>query len=63
MIAQLQTGSPERLDLIHEIKTDDPSGIEGYWHKRFTNKRIDPNKEWFKLTSDDVKAFKRMRFA
>jgi hypothetical protein len=58
---QLQTGSPEPLNTVHEIKTDDPSGIESYWHKRFSEKRIDPNKEWFKLSTDDVKAFKKMR--
>ncbi len=60
---QLQTGSPEPLNLIHEIKTDDPSGIERYWHKRFAPKRTDPNKEWFRLNSDNVRAFKRMKFA
>ena len=50
---------PENLDLIHEIKTDDPSGIEAYWHKRFEAKRM--NGEWFDLSSADIKAFKRWR--
>ncbi|MDP3640345.1 MAG: GIY-YIG nuclease family protein [Nanoarchaeota archaeon] len=50
---------PERTDLIHSIKTDDPSGIEAYWHKRFESKRMQG--EWFDLNSSDIKAFKRWR--
>lgn len=47
---------PEKMDLIHSIKTDDPSGIEAYWHKRFEDKRMQG--EWFNLSSSDVKSFK-----
>ncbi|HHT9133972.1 MAG TPA: GIY-YIG nuclease family protein [Candidatus Avalokitesvara rifleensis] len=50
---------PERTDLIHAIKTDDPSGVEAYWHKRFEAKRMQG--EWFNLSSSDIKAFKRWR--
>ena len=56
---ELKIQLPENLDLIHEIKTDDPSGIEAYWHKRFEAKRM--NGEWFDLNSADLKAFKRWR--
>lgn len=50
---------PERTDLIYAIKTDDPSGVEAYWHKRFESKRM--RGEWFDLNSSDIKAFKRWR--
>ena len=50
---------PEKLELIHKIKTDDPSGIERYWHHRFKEKR--KGGEWFDLSASDVKAFKRRK--
>jgi hypothetical protein len=50
---------PEKIQPIHYIETDDPSGIENYWHSRFASKRKEG--EWFLLTADDIRAFKRWR--
>jgi hypothetical protein len=57
---QLALELPEKLKPIHVIRTDDPTGIEAYWHKRFQAKCT--NSEWFALSADDVRIFRKRKF-
>jgi Meiotically up-regulated gene 113 len=56
---ELSAGASTELDLVHKIETDDPKGVETYWHTRFAAQCT--HREWFKLSATDVKAFKRWR--
>lgn len=59
-VKQVCTGLPESGKLIHAIRTDDPPGIEAYWHRRFADKRTE-NGEWFSLSKADIAAMKRRK--
>ncbi len=52
---------PDPTILVHTIETDDPTGIEAYWHKRFDSKRV-RDTEFFELDPSDVAAFKRRKY-
>jgi hypothetical protein len=56
---ELRIELPERIKPVHSIETDDPSGVEAYWHRRFAEKRMQG--EGFALSAEEVRAFKRWK--
>ncbi len=59
-LRELSIQLPQKPNMVHVIKTDDPEDIESYWHKRFEEKR--EGGEWFALSQEDIRAFKKRKF-
>ncbi|MEP7041921.1 MAG: GIY-YIG nuclease family protein [Dokdonella sp.] len=52
---------PNETILVHTIPTDEPSGIEAFWHRRFADKRV-RDTAFFSLDTSDIVAFKRHKY-
>jgi len=60
-LSELGATGPVEHELVHYIETDDPAGVEAYWHSRFEKAGKRMRGEWFRLRPEDVAAFKRWR--
>jgi len=59
---QLDRQTAEGIEeVIHTIAAfDDAPGIERYWHQRFKEKCV--KREWFDLSAEDIRAFKKRKW-
>jgi hypothetical protein len=63
--SEISNQASEGAEIVHSFSTDDPRGIENYWHERFKEKNVvgknKQSSEWFALSREDVQAFKRRK--
>ncbi len=58
---QVQMETPTQVEYVHTILTDDPMGVERYWHRRFEALKLPIKGDWFALKASDIAAFKRWK--
>jgi len=53
-LKQLQTGNPNRIDILKFYESKNYKRVEKWLHSRFCNKKTLAENEWFILSDDDV---------
>lgn len=56
-VLELNTGNPQKIELIFKYETSTPYKLEKSLHIFFKEKRYE-NSEWFNFSSEDIEEFK-----
>lgn len=56
-LKQLQTGNPNRIDILSFYKSENYKRIEKWLHSRYSSYKTLADNEWFKLPDDQVLNF------
>lgn len=56
-LKQLQTGNPNRIDILKFYESKNYKRIERWLHSKFINKKTLAENEWFKLNDEDIFEF------
>jgi hypothetical protein len=56
-LKNLQTGNPNKIELLKFYESVNYKIIEKWLHSRFSNKRTISENEWFRLSDEDVISF------
>lgn len=56
-LKQLQTGNPNRIDILNFYESKNYKHVEKWLHSRFYNKKTLAENEWFSLSNEDVLNF------
>jgi hypothetical protein len=57
-ILELNTGNPQKMELIYKLETKVPYKLESSLHKFFISKRYEKS-EWFLFNNEDLDVFKK----